>query len=78
MQRASPSLRLRLADVFRDPARHVPRGPSIGPGIDDATLLAHGLLPRSLRRELAARALDDIVAPAAAALFRRPAAQCHA
>lgn len=66
LERGDAALRRDVARTFRDAAAYVPAGPDDEGG---ATLVDHGLLPRTVRLELAARALDGVIGPAMGALL---------
>ena len=68
-----PALRPALQAVFADAARHIPRGPALPDHLDPDLLRAHGLLPRSDRRRLAAEALTQLITPVARTLLAAPA-----
>ncbi|MEM6990282.1 MAG: ferritin-like domain-containing protein [Myxococcota bacterium] len=67
--RASPTVVQRIADTFDDATAAVPRGPEFPLGVDENTLLAHGLLPPRVHALEARRALVELVAPAAVMLL---------
>jgi hypothetical protein len=59
----------KLEQVFRDAEQHVGLGATTALAGDPPQLRAHGYLPLDERREIAVRALAEVIGPAARALF---------
>ncbi len=70
LQRGDAQLRARVAEVFVHAQDAVPRAVSVSDGLDPGTLRAVGRLTAGERLEVAQRALERCVAPAAAELLR--------
>jgi hypothetical protein len=70
--RGGASLHRRVRAAFDTAARKAPRGPARPEGLGDEVMRRHGLVPAFERAAVARLALDEIVAPAAAALLSPP------
>jgi hypothetical protein len=68
----STGLRRSVAAAFADAAHKVPRGSQPPPGLDEPTMQHHGVLTPARRAATARIALQEIIAPAAAALLDAP------
>jgi hypothetical protein len=76
--RADDDLRARIMDAFARAETSAPRRANSAMTLDDATLLAHGLLPAELHASAMRQALREVVAPAAHRFFAsRGAAQAR-
>jgi len=71
LQRGDASLRAAVANAFTQAQDAVPRAVSISDGLDARTLRSGGRLTAAQRLDVAERALEHCIAPAAAALLQR-------
>jgi len=66
MERATPALRVQVAQLLSEPHLHAPRGAQTPAAVDEGVLLAHGILSPERHAAETERALLELVVPTAA------------